>query len=54
MKEFKKESGERIKDYYQGILHINSQLTRDSMLEFIGDCTGKIVEHLYEFTRKEV
>lgn len=38
MKEYRKESNERIKDYFQGILHVNAQLTREAMLSFIDQC----------------
>lgn len=54
MKEYKKESNERIKDYFQGILHINSQMTRESMLSFIDQSHQKIIDYLYEFTKREV
>ena len=54
MKEYKKDSNERIKDYFYGILHVDSQSIRTILTNFIDDCREKIKEYLYQFTKKKV
>lgn len=54
MKEYKKACTDRIKDYFHGILHVDSQSTRSLLNTFIEDCLQKIQNYLYEYTKKEM
>ena len=54
MKGYRKDSSERIKDYFYGILHVDSQSIRNILTNFINDCLKKITEYLYSFTKIKV
>lgn len=47
MKEFKKESGEKIKDYFCGILHVDAKMMRNVLTTYITDSLSKIRDYLY-------
>lgn len=54
MRDFKKESGDKIKDYFYGILHIDSKIMRNILTNFITDSLNKIKEYLYQLMMEKV
>lgn len=54
LKDYKKESGEKIKDYFYGILHVDSKILWNVLTTFINDALTKIKDYLYDMTTQKL
>ncbi len=54
MKDFKKESNEKIKDYFFGILHVDSKFIKGKLGSFINDTFERITKYLYQMTAEKI
>jgi dynein heavy chain len=52
--EFRKESGDKIKDYFFGILHVDSKIMRNILTSFATECLAKVKDYLYGLTITKV
>ena len=54
LRDYKKDTAERIKDYCYGMLHVDSKSVRNLLNNFINNCMNKIKDYLYGFTMAAV
>lgn len=50
LRDYKKDTAERIKDYFYGILHVDSKSVRNLLNNFINNCMNRVKDYLYSFT----